>query len=81
MSTLDPREAALIRRIGFEPSKRPSRNASIIGRRELVDRAAAVAWLDHTPELPGSDDDAGAPCPVPPTPPTSPLTSSQSVPF
>jgi hypothetical protein len=76
--------AGIIRRVGFDPSARPSRNASILSRWELADRAAAVAWLDTHPDLPdpeNEDDGEGMPCLAPLTPPPSNLSASQALLF
>jgi hypothetical protein len=54
--------ARIIRRTGYTPSARPIRHASVIAIWELIDRAAALAWLARNPELPAPGDDIGAPC-------------------
>ncbi len=43
--------AGIIRRIGYDQSSRPIRHASVISVWELADRAAALAWLAHHPEI------------------------------
>jgi len=58
--------ARLIRRVGYTTSCRPVRHASVIAVWELVDRAAAVAWLSRNPNPPEPGDDAGTACPTPP---------------
>ncbi len=62
-------------------SSRPEAHARRLTVWELADRAAALAWLAHNPDLPDpdpdEDGDAGAPCQVPHTPP-SPLSMSHS---
>jgi hypothetical protein len=73
--------AGIIRRAGFMPSARPSRNASILTIWELADHAGAIAWLAHNPELPQPepDNEAGAPSSTTPKPPSpAPLAVSLS---
>jgi hypothetical protein len=71
--------ARIIRRADFVPSTRPSRHASILSVWILADRAGATAWLARNPDLPESDDDAGALSPAPPKPQNSaPLAVSLS---
>jgi hypothetical protein len=63
----------IIRPVSYTKSARPSRHASIVTVWELGDRAAALAWLAHNPDLPDAEpgDDAGWPCPAP-APPSRP---------
>jgi hypothetical protein len=54
--------AGIIRHVGYERSRRPSRHASIISTWEIADRDAATDWLDTHPDLPDPEpDDVGAP--------------------
>jgi hypothetical protein len=80
-SDLDPRylgavpgplaRAGIIRHVGYGRSCRPIRHASIISIWEIADRDAALVWLRDHPDLPEPEpDDAGAPDPRTPTPPT-----------
>jgi hypothetical protein len=62
--------ARLICRIGFVPSARPSRHASILSVWTLADRAGVLAWLARNPDLPDPDEGDGAPCPATPKPPS-----------
>ena len=62
--------ARIIRAVNYTKSARPIRHASIIAVLELSDRAAALAWLARNPDLPEPEDDAGAPCPATPEPPS-----------
>lgn len=63
--------ARLIRRAGFVPSARPSRNSSILSVWELADRDGAIAWLERNPDPTDPEpDDAGAPSPTTPKPPS-----------
>jgi hypothetical protein len=72
--------AGIIRDAGrTAKSSRPEAHAWMLTVWELADRAAALAWLAHNPELPDPepDEDAGQPCPEPPTTPTpAPLATT-----
>ena len=57
--------ARIIRRASYTKSARPIRHASIIAVWELADRAAALAWLAHNPEIAEPDDGDGATSPTP----------------
>jgi hypothetical protein len=48
-------EAGIIERVGYTPSTRPERHASILTAWGLADRAAALAWLTDHPDSPDSD--------------------------
>jgi hypothetical protein len=62
--------ARIIRRASYTKSARPIRHASVIAVWELVDRAAALAWLARNPDLPEAEDGDGAPCLATPKPPS-----------
>jgi hypothetical protein len=49
-------DAGLIRAIGFAKTTRPEAHARPVQVWALADRAGALAWLRHNPDLP--DDDA-----------------------
>jgi hypothetical protein len=71
----------IIRRAGFVPSSRASRHASIQSVWELEDRAGAITWLAHNPDLPDPDEGEGAPSPATPKPPSpAPLAVSLTQP-
>ncbi len=73
--------AGIIHRANYTKSARPVRHASVIAVWELADRAAAIAWLAHNPDLPEDEDDDAAPCPATPKPPSpTPLAVSMSHP-
>jgi hypothetical protein len=60
-------------------SARPEAHARNVTVWELADRAAALAWLAHNPDLPDpepedGDGDVGGPRPAPPTPPPPALS-------
>lgn len=45
----------IIRRVGFAQSNRPECHRTTVTVWELVDRAAAMAWLEDNPDMPDLD--------------------------